>query len=117
MTSAGIVAVSAIVLAFVLARWRVLSRTGQFDVRTEWPYWLFGAGAIAVAVVLTIAGRLTLLVATPFVLMPLGAYLIRRSEASRFEFGMDLRRVGWSTVVTGALSGIIALATLMMDRR
>jgi hypothetical protein len=29
---------------------------------------------------------------------------------------MDLRRAGWSTVVTGVLSGIIALATLMMDR-
>jgi hypothetical protein len=115
MTPAGIVAVAAIVLAFVVYRWRVLSRTGEFDVRTEWPYWLFGAGAIAVAVVLTIAGRLALLVATPFVLMPSGAYLVRRSEAGRFEFGLDLRRAGWSAVVTGALTGIVAVATLITD--
>jgi uncharacterized membrane protein len=114
MTPVGIVAVGLIVLAFVLYRWRVLSRTGQFDARTEWPYWLLGAAAVAVAIILTMAGRLALLVATPFVLIPSGLYLLRRSEAVRFQYGLDLRRAGWSAVATGTLSGIAAVAAVMM---
>jgi hypothetical protein len=108
MSPIGILATIVLVLAMAVFRWRVLSASGVFDVRAEVPYWLAGGAAIAIAVVLTFAGRLALLVATPFVLIPAGAYLIRRSTRVETEFGINLRQSGWATVVTGLLAGLAA---------
>ena len=116
MTPIGIFTTVVIMLAFVAYRWFALSRMGEFNVRTEWPYWLFGICAIALSVALTIGGRFALLIATPMVLIPAGAYMLKRSDTTRIEFGLDLRRTGWLTIVTGALGGAAAIAALLFSR-
>lgn len=114
MTPVGIITTAVIMVAFVAYRWVVLTRAGQFSVRTEWPYWAFGVCAIAVSIVLTIAGRFAVLVATPFLLIPAGIYMLKRSDTTRAEFGIDWRRTGWVTIATGILGGAAALAFLLV---
>jgi hypothetical protein len=115
MSPVGIFTTIAIVVAFAIYRWVGLSRMGQFDVRDEWPYWLFGLGIIGVSIALTIAGRLGMLVATPLILIPAGVYMLRRSETVKTEFGLDWRRTGWVTVATGVLGAGAAVAAILMN--
>jgi uncharacterized membrane protein len=114
MTPVGIITTAVIMVAFVAYRWVVLTRSGQFSVRSEWPYWAFGIGAIVVSILLTIAGRLALLVATPFLLIPAGVYMLKRAERTKAEFGLDWRRTGWVTIATGILGAAAALAFLLV---
>jgi hypothetical protein len=53
------------------------------------------------------AGRLALLVATPCVLIPSGWYLLRRAEAVRVEFGLDLRNAGLAAIATGVIAALV----------
>jgi hypothetical protein len=116
VTPVGIVTTIVIVVAFWVYRWIGLSRIGQFDVRTEWPYWLIGLGMIGASVALTVVGRMAMLVATPLILIPAGIYMLQRSTTARSEFGIDWYRTGWVTVATGMLAGVAALAALLMSR-
>lgn len=114
MNPLGIAAVAVIMVAFVILRWRALSRTGQYDPRTEWPYWLFGLTAIAVSVAVTFAGRLVMLVLTPIILIPAGIYLINRSSSLPRVGGLDLRNAGWLAIATGLLGGIPAVTAFVL---
>jgi uncharacterized membrane protein len=116
MTTVGIFSTVAIVVAFAAYRWIGLRQTGKFDVRNEWPYWLFGIGIIGVSIVLTVAGRMAMLFATPLILIPAGIYMLQRSTAVRTEFGLDWRRTGWLTVAAGVLGGAAVIAALVMAR-
>jgi uncharacterized membrane protein YfcA len=112
----GIVTTAAIVVAPSVYRWIGLRRIGQFDVRSEWPFWLFGLGMIGVSVVLTVAGRVAMLAATPFILIPAGVYMLHRSTVAKTEFGIEWRRTGWTTIATGVLASVAALGALVITR-
>ena len=114
MTPLAVFAVAVGAFALSAFRWVVLSQRGQFDIGAEWPFWLFCVGAIAVAIVFNMAGRAALLMATPFVLIPVGAYLLQRANDVQIQFGLDLRRTGWVSLFGGVLWGIVALASVLM---
>jgi hypothetical protein len=112
MNPLGIVAVAALMITFVFYRWWTLSRTGEYDARTEWPFWLFAAGAIVVSIVVTLAGRLAMLILGPILLIPAGVFLLKKSDAVRTVGGPDLRSGGWLAIFMGVLTGLAALAEL-----
>lgn len=86
--------VAAMMAAFIFYRWWVVSRAGEYHVRTEWPFWLVAAAAVAVSIVITIAGRLAMLVLTPIILIPIGVLVLQRSASMRTVGGLDLRLGG-----------------------
>jgi hypothetical protein len=112
MSPLGPLAVAAAMLFFLALRWRGLAPTGRYSLRAESPYWLFAAGAVALSVVVTVAGRVAMLVVTPFILVPAGIYLLQLGRSGVRLGDWDIALAGWAAVAGGVLAGIAALAML-----
>jgi hypothetical protein len=107
--------VVALCMGFFLAlRWRELHGTTAYSARTEAGYLAFAFEAVAISVVVTMAGRTAMLALTPVILIPAGVYLVRRSRAIAREFDLDLRRAGWASIFTGVLGGLALAASLIV---
>jgi len=107
-------AVALCVGAILGYRWLALHRTAGFSPRTEAGYGALGLAAVVASVAVTIAGRTAMLILSPFVMIPAGVYLLRRSDAVTSEFGLNLRRAGWAAIATGILSGVAAAGSLVV---
>jgi hypothetical protein len=114
MSPLGPLAVALCMGFFLALRWRGLHGTIAYSARTEAGYLAFACAAIAVSVVVTLAGRTAMLALTPVILIPAGVYLVNRSRAGVREFGIDLRRAGWVSIVTGVLGGFACVASLLV---
>ena len=99
---------------FLAVRWRGLHGTTAYSARTEAGYFAFAFAAVALSVVVTMAGRTAMLALTPVILIPAGAYLVRRSRTIARVSGLDLRGAGWVTIFTGVLSGLALAASLIV---